>query len=486
VLTGEADLVAPVDLGQRRFLRLAVNGEAAKDIDVAGAVPEETMLDEVVAAINAVIPDLAMATDDDRLRLTSPPTDDRSYLAVLPLRYLEVQEYPPAPAWEQRTVRHGDTWEVVSTSAAETTVEIDITAPRGVFQPALVNLTAGCSVRLCTSLRSGETAHLRFQPGSGIIAFKMVDGKPINIEVKPRESAAPLSLPRGSSRWQYLDSTSSRFNQARFDSDRFAGQKPGRELGVFNASRFGPQTPPESTWIDALFAPLPPVPNPPVEIVMRWQSHRPGAFTVNLPADLPARFGGRFNQVRLGSGRAESYPGAVSEPPEDPDYLVTLINQGKEGDTPVPASNLVEAAVRPFVPLGWQAQTMPFRKPRYLTLGDDRNAARIYLNEKGVDGVIEIRANQAGSWGNEITVSARQAGPATFDVAIAYAGARFENARMAAAGKQPPALARELLKPGPIGVLQAKAAGVEAAITRDRVDQPYPKKKQSEEEEDNG
>ena len=48
------------------------------------------------------------------------------------------------------------------------------------------------------------------------------------------------------------------------------------------------------------------------------------------------------------------------------------------------------------------------------------------------------------------------------------ADARFENARRVVLGESPPSLAQELLKPGPIGVLQAKAAGVTVTVTRDR------------------
>jgi len=63
-------------------------------------------------------------------------------------------------------------------------------------------------------------------------------------------------------------------------------------------------------------------------------------------------------------------------------------------------------------------------------------------------------------------VTARKAGPARFDVTISYRGGRFENARQVAlTGRvlkpgepELPALIEDLIKPGPIGVLQAKAA----------------------------
>ena len=76
----------------------------------------------------------------------------------------------------------------------------------------------------------------------------------------------------------------------------------------------------------------------------------------------------------------------------------------------------------------------------------------------------------AGAFGNEIVVTARKsdAGPARFDVTISYQGGRFENARLAARGgdRLPPRM-EDFLRPGAVGVLQAKAAGVHAEVTRD-------------------
>ena len=209
-----------------------------------------------------------------------------------------------------------------------------------------------------------------------------------------------------------------------------------------------------------------------------------------MPADLAARFGGRFNKARFGQKKdaPELYEKAVTEPSDDPDYVVARING---------ASTLVGAGVVPRVPLGWEAVTMPFRKPEFLTLGAEEAPARLYLAEEGLDGFINIKveANKNGTWGNEIAVTARQSGPAMYDVAIIYQGSLFENARQVALGKgpQPPAprcqkgkmgsvaqqvvpdrdlptLIQYLLQPGPIGVLQAKAAGVRADISRDRTE----------------
>ena len=118
---------------------------------------------------------------------------------------------------------------------------------------------------------------------------------------------------------------------------------------------------------------------------------------------------------------------------------------------------------------------------------------KIYLSENGTEGFIKLSARENGAWGNEIAVSARAAGPAMYDLSIIYKGARFENARQAVLGMGPPskvssckkgsssskpqesasnnslpALIREILKPGSIGVLQAKAAGVKAEVSRDQ------------------
>jgi hypothetical protein len=51
----------------------------------------------------------------------------------------------------------------------------------------------------------------------------------------------------------------------------------------------------------AVFSAPPPLTDPPVELRMRWARYQLGAFVVNLPADLPAIYGGRFNQARFGS-----------------------------------------------------------------------------------------------------------------------------------------------------------------------------------------
>src|SRR6185503_16454268 len=161
-ITGEATLLAPVNLSKRSLLRIAVDNGRPRDIDVAGAIPARTFLDEIVGKINAVFPDLASATDDDKLKLTSPAPGEESRLSVLPLRYLEVVEY----AIEQATpvtcsARHRDDKVIANEGAADTYVEIRLSAPQGTVGPTIVNEAIGWSVRLFKVIEVGESISLR-------------------------------------------------------------------------------------------------------------------------------------------------------------------------------------------------------------------------------------------------------------------------------------------------------------------------------------
>jgi hypothetical protein len=279
------------------------------------------------------------------------------------------------------------------------------------------------------------------------------------------EKASVLALPRGRSDWSFMAALGARFDQARFNYARFAGG-PCLEPGVFDVSRFA-DLPPEHEA--AVYAGGPT--GPAVQVALQWTSHKPGSFIVNLPADLPENFGARFNYARFAQpgNTPEVYTGVVTEPAIDSDYIVTRINA---------QSHLVKAGPVSIVPLGWQPQVMPFFHPRAqnLTGGNDNGAAQIYLAESGVPGFIHLTALVPGKWGNTIEVTARHASPGRFDVTIGYEGARFENARQTvlagkvlAQGEDPmPVLISEILKPRPVGVLQGKAAGVLAQVTRDQ------------------
>jgi hypothetical protein len=657
-ITGTKALDGDLDLGQRRLLRIAINGAPPQDIDIAGKFPAQTTLSEVIGAINRVVPGMASITDDDHLRLVAPKTQAATHLSIRPLRFLEAIEYLPTTISNPPVqLACGGQWSVVNKGAAPGCAEIDLLAPLGTVSPGLINLTAEQSLRLLTHLGAGETALIRrcsrrglrvwitspdgtsrdvpgsqllagpigsqaivpftgswnlpgpsrtlqlnnpessnvvivrarleldagdiaveveevdlstlptptgtpdsslqrllgrvrianniaslvdalehpivrLRPGPGVdlaahkdqvvavsgplysttpplllaqtasqlfdvkVNFTPAKGSPVSeaysavtigaeddsyslltqltgdhpsvpasklVKAGNFAKASVLQLAQGGSDWLYLDCDDSRYNYAHFNQDYFPNGL-GHECGVFNVSHFA-YAPPER--VAAIFTSAAQPPEPSAELTFRWTIYQPGTFAVNLPVDLPARFGGRFNQTRFANAPAspELYAGAVSEPLSDPNFLTKLVS-----DRP---SDLVTAqVVGPVVPQGFTAMTMPFRKPQFLTLGTESTRACLYLAEAGLDGLIEVRAREPGVWGNQIAVSARLSGPATYDVEISYQGARFENARAIVRGDPPPSSAVELAKPSPIGVLQAKAAGVLAQVTRDGADSP--------------
>lgn len=473
-IKGEADLNAPVDLSERRTIRLAVDGGRTIEVDVAGSAPQSTTIDEIVARINAVFPNLASATDDQHLLLTSPTSGENSGLELSPTRWLELIEYPPTPvslppgAEPPRQIRHGGRFALNNDGAAETPLLIDLFAPYGVASPSFFNLTTNAMIKLNVMVQAGERVNV-WAETDGTIRAKLtaVDGS--SRELKPAEIIAKdpsvMILPQGLSQWIFLDCNGARFNRSRFTTDprhptRFAGGVC-IERGIFNISHFNSEPP---NLDDTVFASSLAEPDPPVEVRFRWMQFQPGAFTVNLPADLPERFGGRFNQARFGSAAdlVERYPGVVNEPADDPDNLVKLINERSKLVT----AELVTITQNPE--LGFTAVNLPIRQPkeRHLQGGKSTEPARIYLKEDDVPGFIRLTAREKGAQGNAITVTAQKAGPARFDVTISYQGAHFESARQIVRGADSTNV-EELLKPGPVGILQAKAAGVSADVTRD-------------------
>lgn len=347
--------------------------------------------------------------------------------------------------------------------------------------------------------------------------------------------AEALCLPRGRSDWLVLACDAARFGTARFDSANFAGP-PCAVVGVFDAARFAP-----AGTEQPHFAPF--GSDPQITLGASWQSHQAGAFTVNLPADLPARFGARFNEARFTTPAeaSETYKGVVLDPPSDTYYLPAILpaptattrgaisgatsvtfaapvwlptgaygvtGSGISGSPTIQlthgsasgvfsvaqtlasetvltfpqgqlyGSPLVYTEYHDFVPLGWEPQRVPFVQPRTRTLtgGAPGVQSALYLVEPEVAGAIGILAREPGAWGDEIAITVRYAGPAIFDLTVAYAGARFECGRAivlsgsVAGGDTPtlPALVGDLLKPGPIGVMQTKAAGVRVKVTRER------------------
>ncbi len=591
-IMGHRDISGMVDLKLRSIIRLSVDGGRPFDIDVAGASPRQTFADEIVSAINRALGGiLASQTEDGRLLITSPTLGKDSRLSLLPLRYLEVIEYPA----QTNVVNYRcNGWSAFNDGVADVFCEVIIKTPQGAVNPGIWNRTLGWQLRLLTILRPGESARIWREPEQGLRAevispkgkSRRVDEReifsspsclPANVPFQEEYSKERvLTVPKGRSEWLYLDSLCMRYNRGRFNETCFA-TLPGVDRTIFNLSRFA-TIPSEHlfSWeeipgkdagrlieyltqnygigwatiakiekidegktikvytgkntillkinnkntkvnleiddgrTDKYVAkmenhklniylwkdedPVLPITklassgrqHGPVELTFRWPVHRPGSFVVNLPADLPARFGGRLGEMRLGQGEREgpeAYLGSVTEPEDDPSYLGNHINA---------ASSLVTAQAVPRVPLGWEAKMLPFRKPAFLTLGRIDSTARLYLKEKGQKGFIAITARQPGLWGNEISVSARQAGPAMYDISIIYQGDRFECARKIVLGgddgrmMQPcrkgpqkpsgktapdegmPALIKELLKPATTGVLQAKAAGIQAEVSRDR------------------
>ena len=463
-ITGTVDLLQPVDLSRRGTLVLSFDGGRPEEIDVAGEVPATTFLDEVVAAIDAHVPGLAEATEEDRLRLTWPG----ERLAVLPARVLEVVEYPAQPVTETPVrVGHGQAWTIDDDGAAESEADIELLALRGIAAPAIVNVSAGVEVRVLTAVDAGGRLRLwRAEDGgldatvtspSGLSA--QVSSVAILVEPVDQDAHAdePLRIVRGRSEWRYLECTGTRFDFAHFDVDSFSG---GRctEVGVFDASRWGTVA---GAPVSAVFGDAAAPTEPSVEVTTRWKRHAPGSFAVNLPSELPARFGARFNDGRFGSGedQVEHYPAAVTEPEGDPDDLARRVHEG---------SHLLDADHVDTVPLGWSPVTLPFRKPQRLTIGVPGEPARLFLREEDVPGFVELRARETGPQGTAIVVTAPRSGPAQFDVTVSFEAGRFESARETVAGRPLSASADDLLRPGPIGVLEAKAAGIRAAVQRER------------------
>jgi len=561
-IAGLASLPEPFDLSRRPLIRISVNGGRPVDIAAAGPNPSSTSRDEVVAAINRVIPGLASITDDDRVRLSAGDT-----LSLVPLRYIELLEYPSETAEDsERRLRAGDGWFEINDGAAAAEVSIELTAPFGLAVPTFVNRTSGTIFRVFSNLIAGDTLRVspdgaeitsaageRRQVDAGsvqagplgsqvhvpfadewslngvppelqlndpaaarivILRARLEDhgysdvrvtvsaqasgglfdavvrsgdveerytGVTIGADDGPRSlarqinagasfgkssrfvkaeefaKASALEVPQGRSDWVYLESITARYNHARFNVDRFPGGR-SIEPGVFNVSRFA-NSPPEKGV--SVFAPASDFQDVTAVVKFRSERNRPGVFAVNLPADLPSRFGAKFNESRFGeaAGGPETYNQAVTEPESDPQHIKNLIN-GQPSD-------FVTAAIVPRVPLGFSPVRIPFRRPRFLSLGDASRPAQIFLAEEGIQGFLALAAKEHGAYGNDIAVTARKSGPAKFDFSIVYRGGRFENAREVARGQALSASVTALSQSSPAGVLEAKAAGVRAIVTRE-------------------
>jgi hypothetical protein len=677
-IAGAIDLLAPIDLSGGSTLALALDGAPPMTIDVGGAAPERTVLAEIVDAIEAVLPGVARASADDRLVLASPHVGALARLELVPVRTIDLVDYPTRATETTTTLAHGDRWTVRNDGAVAASGTLEIRAPHGVEGVQLVRLVEGLRLRIKAIVGSGGILRVRttqrggleaevvaangstttlparalasgpigvhvFVPSANAVALRAiatpharaltlddaenarvvqlrargniatdveilaraveadlatiastvatdddgtatirgrlrldgtnfalhdahdtliarvrqtlpsvtldrfldraialsgrlvatVDGIPMivaslasdlfDVEIASRPplgagagiierypavtigsdepyvaslaraiattsrlvlaseipKARVLELASGKTSWLYLDCDDARFDRDRFDRVDFPGLAC-EERGIFDASLFtrsqgfvGDEEDLRAHFGDALATA-----RSTSEIRLAWERHAPGAFRVDLPADLDRAFGARFDADRFATPRdsAEAYPGVIvdvrgdlSDTVANVDNLATRINAN---------SRLVSAKIVARVPIGFEPLEMPFHRPRRRFLHNGRGdaPARLYLTDPGASAFIEIRARDDGSYGDAIAITARVAGPARFDVTVAYEGARTENARLTAfAGeivppeRDPlPALVAEILKPRPAGIVQAKAAGVRADVSRER------------------
>lgn len=470
-LDGEVDLLAPVDLSERSVLRLAVDGQAPFDVDVAGATAPATVAGEIVAAINAAVPGLATVTDQDRLRLVSPTEGPDSAVELVPLRFLEVAEYPARPDSATGAVAHGTTLRFRNTGASDVPGRLLLTTAGGVSDPRIADPAAGWSIRVREAIGAGGALTLEPADDGTVRAVITENGADRPAARVDTTGSNLLGVHRGLNAWSWSECRAARFDAARFDADRFAGGA-GSEEAVFDLSYLGPPAGrPAAVFADHA------VRRPAADVRVEWDSHQAGAFTVNLPVELDPRFGTAFGAGgrgatatgagRFGAATPESHTGVVTEPLDDAQFLVDRLNDLQTG------SRLVVARLADLVPIGWTAVSLPFRDPVRLTGGRPGVPARLFLSEPGLaPGFVELVAAEEGAWGNEIAVTGRAAGPAIYDLELAFPGGRFESARRLVAGPPLPSQADALLRPGPAGVGLAKAAGIHAQVTRDRVAGP--------------
>jgi len=436
VLMGEVSLVGPVNLSRRSVLRIAVDGGPPEDVDVAGRVPGRTFADEVVAAINDAFPrpqgqPLAALTPEGRLQLTA-----QRAVALLPLRHLTLIEFPPVPtAPVSLKVVHGTEWTTVNESVDTVPVTIILTTVHGVVGPTFTNRSVAARVRVPAVVGPDQT--LRTGLDEVGQPFAEIDGVAVPVETDPWATA--LHLPPGTSQWQYTECYGSRFDQDRFDAARFAGGQC-RVLGVFDLSRF--VTDPNALEV-AVFAPANGILDTGTQVTLSWEVHQPGRFELELPYDLPRKYGGRFDEARFAGPVEAQAKGLFIETTSDPGSLIAWVNA---------TSHLIEAQGVGVPPAGVTPRRVPWSQPVSLEGGTAQTPARLVLTEDGLGGFVELRARTPGVWGNriQVTIAAGET-PGSYDVTIGYDGEGvFENARQKVQEQ----------------VILARAAGVESLVTR--------------------
>jgi len=432
ILTGELALNRLIDLSGRGTLRIAVDGQPAQDVPVSGHIPRRTMPEEVVAAINTAYPGLASLDAQHHLQLKAAQS-----VAVLPLRFLTLIEYPPAvTAPIDLEVTHGSLWTVENQGMRDVPARLTVTSRLGVVAPTFTNHTMASRIHFPGIVEAGQTLEIGLDADGQ--PYATLDGDPYPIETT--YLAAALSLPPGSSQWQYTECYASRFDMDTFDTARFAGGQC-RTYAIFDLSRFvGDGKEPEV----AVFASGLGVVDAGVHVRMDWAPHLPGRFELVLPYDLERKYGGRFDEARF------------AEPAETPQakglFLEMTPDEGSLLAWLAKPDRLVTGTGVTRLPPGVTALPAPLARPIRFSGGTASEPAQLAITEEGLGGFILLRASAPGEWGNALELTlANGAAPGTYDLSLGYAGEdTFENAVQ---------IVREQ-------VIQARAAGVEASVTR--------------------
>jgi hypothetical protein len=140
-------------------------------VEIAAVRPERAEPAEVLAALDRALPGMASVGGDGKLRLASPTAGAASRLEVLPVRVLEIVEYPSEPADQPLCiVRHGDPAKLNNDGAQDSDASVEIHAPQGASAPALVSPSTGTRIRFLGALGAGERLRLQRDPAAGVRA----------------------------------------------------------------------------------------------------------------------------------------------------------------------------------------------------------------------------------------------------------------------------------------------------------------------------
>ncbi|PUB12423.1 hypothetical protein [Yoonia sediminilitoris] len=430
--------------GERR--QIVITGPAAPDVIQLSELRQHPTAPQITIAPAAALPDDAppdlwigrLETDGDGFALVGA---DGTTLATIDAAFVPHAGLIGAlVAFTGQIHDHAETPLIMATSFQQL---VDLTIHLDADPPVTETFTA-VTIAATGPLSMVEQINTGPAPSTLVLA-------------KAIDPTAALELPRGKGRRLFVDCLSARYDAANFDRDRFAGG-PCLEQGIFNVSRFAESPKAQSTPV---FAPM--NGGGATDVTLSWENHAAAAAEINLPLDMPARFGARFDMDRfaLSDDAPETITGLVTEPAGDPDHFVNRLAEGAS------ASVLVTARAADTVPIGFAPVSLPFARPVFLSGGSAAQPARLYLSDPGVAGFIALSASVAGKHGNRISVVVCDSGPGRFDLLVAFDGARFENARQRVMGPALTGTPDDLSKPGPRGAAHLKAAGVRIAVTRD-------------------